>query len=115
LWYEDAVDLSRLKFAAKFPPLFHDYVRAPQELLKFVSSSLSAYCETTAGFHTVGHANIFCDCVLAPQELLKFVSSSLSAYCETTAGFLTVGHATIFCVSVQRFSRPAWRLTGRSK
>jgi len=79
-------------------------VLAPQELLKFVSSSLSAYCENTAGFLTVGHATIFCDCVLAPQELLKFVSSSLSAYCENTAGFLTVGHATIFCVSLQRLS-----------
>jgi len=99
---------------AKFPPLFHDCVLAPQELLKFVSSSLSAYCENTAGLLTVGHATIFCDCVQAPQELLKFVSSSLSAYCENTAGLLTVGHATIFCVSLQRLSRPAWRLTRRS-
>jgi len=87
LWCEDAVDLSRLKFAAKIPPLFHDYVLAPRALLKFVSSGLFAYCETTAGFLTVGHATIFCDCVLAPQELLKFVSSRLSAYCENTAGF----------------------------
>ena len=33
---------------------------APRALLKFVSSSLSAYCENTAGFLTVGHATIFC-------------------------------------------------------
>jgi len=30
------------------------------ELLKFFSSNLFAYCETTAGFLTVGHATIFC-------------------------------------------------------
>jgi len=35
-------------------------VLAPQALLKFFSSSLFTYCETTAGFITVGHATIFC-------------------------------------------------------
>jgi len=40
--------------------LFHDCVLAPRALLKFFSSSLLAYCETTAGFTTVGHATNFC-------------------------------------------------------
>jgi len=34
-------------------------VLAPRELLKFFSSSLFTYCETTAGLATVGHATIF--------------------------------------------------------
>jgi len=44
----------------KLPLWFHDCVLAPRALLKFCSSSLFAYCETTAGFTTVGHATIFC-------------------------------------------------------
>jgi len=56
---QDAANLSRLWFAAKLPPLFHECVLAPGALLKFFSSSLSAYCETTAGCTTVGHAIIF--------------------------------------------------------
>jgi len=43
-----------------YPPLFHDCVLAPWALLKFFSSSLFAYCETTADFLTVGHATLFC-------------------------------------------------------
>jgi len=35
-------------------------VLAPRALLKFFSSSLFAYCETTAGLTIVGHATIFC-------------------------------------------------------
>ena len=42
--------------------LFTNCVLAPRALLKFVSSSLFAYCETTAGFTTVGHATIFRVC-----------------------------------------------------
>jgi len=56
----DAGDLSRLQFAAN---LFNGCVLAPRALLKFISSSLFAYCKTTVGFITVGHATIFRVCV----------------------------------------------------
>jgi len=72
-----------------------------------MSLNLFAYCETTAGFLTVGHATLF---LRITRQRLSTGHYQRRADC----GHNQQNHGTNNR-RLQRLSRPTWRLTRRSK
>jgi len=87
--------------------LFHDCVLAPRALLKFFSSRLFTYCETTAGFTIVGHAHYF-------LRITRQWPSTGHYQHRADYGHNQQNHRSNNR-RLQRLSRPTWRLTRRSK